>query len=489
MVKPYRLINMFRGKLDGMKIPLGRKIILHFPIFMTISLMALVFSYYSHYILNQKLQVVERKNNILNIILEARRYEKNYFLYHNREHLDQALSYAMRAKEVLFDITERYRKYTLAQNLDSIMTEIVQYERLLTALIDFHEKDGALRIPMNSEKFLDLNDSVQLQGRKMTTEFENMVTRERHFVRQLIGKSKIYHTIALAAIFILSIFTTLFLIINVNRPLKSIEDAVYKIARGQFATIPTLSTGDEFESLVKSLNMMILELNKRNEQILQNEKLASLGTLTSGVAHELNNPLNNISTSLQIMIEEMEEDFPAFKKELLMEAEKQVERARDTVKALLEFSREKGFTPERVNFKDLVEQTIKLTKAEIPAAIRLKTEIPENLQADLDPQRIQQVLINMIMNAVHAMEKGGDLTIRGSQMDGEFRFQIQDTGIGIPKENLTKIFDPFFTTKEIGVGTGLGLSTSHGIIEQHGGRIEVASAIGKGTTFTVHLPA
>ena len=95
-----------------------------------------------------------------------------------------------------------------------------------------------------------------------------------------------------------------------------------------------LSTGDEFESLVNSLNIMINELNKRNEQIVQSEKLASLGTLTSGVAHELNNPLNNISTSIQILLEEMEEDFPEFKKELLLETEKQVERARSTSRIL-----------------------------------------------------------------------------------------------------------------------------------------------------------
>lgn len=474
-----------------MKVSFKRKVILHFPTFMIISLIALVLSYYSHYILNQKLQIIEKKDMLFNIILEARRYEKNYFLDLNREHIEKALSYASRAQGLLNEVTTKYGRYTRTKNLEDIVADLLGYERSLAALLNLREKDGAINVDTDTvEKFQAYKTAVQQQGRRITTEFENIIIKERKFVQGLIGKSKIYHTIALAAIFLLSILTTLFLIIKVNRPLKSIEDAVFKIARGQFTNIPTLSTGDEFESLVNSLNLMINELNARNVQILQNEKLASLGTLTSGVAHELNNPLNNISTSVQILLEEMEDDFPEFKKDLLVETEKQVERARDTVKSLLEFSREKSFSPEPVNFHELVEQTLKLTKAEIPASIQLNIDVPENIQIRIDPQRIQQVLINLIINAVHAMEKGGVLSITAfMQKDGNtFCFQVQDTGIGISGENLKKIFDPFFTTKDIGVGTGLGLSTSHGIVEQHGGKIEVISEPGKGTTFTVVLP-
>ena len=474
-----------------MKVNFKRKVILHFPTFMIISLIALIFSYYSHYILNQKLQIIEKKNALFNTILEARRYEKNYFLYFGREHVELAHTYVIRAIELLDDITGTYGKHTLAGNLAEINAGLRNYEHSLAALMNFHEKDGAIRVhPETLDKLQAHKEAVQRQGREITTEFENMIRKERQFVQDLIEKSKIYHTISLAAIFLLSILTTLFLIIKVNRPLKSIEDAVFKIARGQFTNIPTLSTGDEFESLVNSLNLMINELNARNNQILQNEKLASLGTLTSGVAHELNNPLNNISTSIQILLEEMEDDLPEFQKELLIETEKQVERARDTVKALLEFSREKNFSPEPVNFNDLVEQTIKLTKAEIPASIQLKIDVPETIQIRIDPQRIQQVLINLIMNAVHAMENGGVLHIVGCLQNGgrAFCFQVRDTGTGIPEENLKKIFDPFFTTKDIGVGTGLGLSTSHGIVEKHGGKIEVTSEAGKGTTFSVVLP-
>ena len=328
---------------------------------MIISLIMLVLSYYSHYFLNQKLQLIEKKDYLFNIILESRRYEKNYFLSFEREHIEKAISYAKRAKETLYDITDRYGKYALAKNLETMLGGIEGYERSLAAFLSLHQSDGSIAIASDTfDHFGSYRKITQQQGRKITTEFENMLRKERSHVQDLIEKSKAYHAIALASLFVLSVLTTLFLIINVNRPLKAIEDAVFQIAQGQYEKIPTITTGDEFESLVVSLNMMIDELNKRNEQMFQSEKLASLGILISGVAHELNNPLNNISTSIQILLEEIEELNPEFRKELLMESEIQVDRARDTVKALLEFSRDRSFSPEEINFKDLIDQTIKI---------------------------------------------------------------------------------------------------------------------------------
>ena len=265
---------------------------------------------------------------------------------------------------------------------------------------------------------------------------------------------------------------------------------IKKRATGDYTNIPSISTGDEFESLVTSLNDMINELNKRSEISLQTEKMASLGTLTSGVAHELNNPLNNISTAVQILLEELEDASLAYKKDLLERTEKQVERARDTVKALLEFSREGSFSPKLVHVENLVYQTLKLIKGEVPPNVTIKVQVPEDIEAIMDPRRIQHVMINLIINAVQAMAEGGELLITAFRQgnNGEFCLQFQDTGVGIPEENLPKIFDPFFTTKEVGKGTGLGLSVCHGAIEQHGGRIEVSSVPGKGTTFSVFLP-
>ena len=234
-------------------------------------------------------------------------------------------------------------------------------------------------------------------------------------------------------------------------------------------------------------------LKKQSEQLIQARKLASLGILTAGVAHELNNPLNNISTSIQIVLEELEEDNIEFKRNRLLEVEKQVERARDIVRALLEFSREKSLSFKRVQFKNLVEKAIDLIKGQLPSEISINMEVPEDFEVNLDPKRIRQVLINLISNSLQAMTEGGVLTIKAwESIEDDARmlyFQVQDTGHGISKQDINKIFDPFFTKSDVGKGSGLGLSISHSIIEQHKGRIEVESVPEKGSKFTVILPS
>jgi signal transduction histidine kinase len=240
---------------------------------------------------------------------------------------------------------------------------------------------------------------------------------------------------------------------------------------------------------------MIEELNRRSELLVQSEKMASLGTLTSGVAHELNNPLNNISTSVQILLDELEDGEREYQEQLLTETENQVERARDIVRALLEFSRDTSFSPKPIYFGDLVSQTLNLIKGEVPANVGIKVDVPDSIRAEIDPRRIQQVLINLVLNGIQAMKKGGRLYITAWEKEDKtgFYFQLRDTGKGIPPGDLPKIFEPFFSTKDVehrdvGEGSGLGLAVSQGIIEQHGGRIEVKSEVDNGTKFTIFLP-
>jgi two-component system NtrC family sensor kinase len=466
-----------------MKISIRGKISLAFVIFIAISALIWARSYYSQYILNQKIQIIERKYDLLNTILEARRYEKNYFLSFDIKNIIEALNYVRRAEDILREILTRYSKYTLAQNLDQRIAELVTYKDSLANLLKLQEQ-GHLMVPPNTV------ERIRTQGRILTSELEKIVTKESQFIRNLIGKSKTIHLLALIPVFILSVSIALFLIFNVNRPLKTIENAIAKIASGDFNNIPEIKTGDEFESLVASLNNMIDELNKRSKQLVQAQKLASLGRLTSGVAHELNNPLNNISTSLQILIEELEESDLEFKKELLIGAEKEVERGKEIVRSLLEFARERSLTLKQVAFKDLVDSAIRRVQSQIPDNININIDMSENIEATLGPERIERVLINLIVNAVQAMKDGGDITITAkNEWDKNgFSFQVIDTGEGIDEKIISKIFDPFFTTKEVGKGSGLGLSIIYGIMEQHDGNISVSSEVGKGTTFTCFLP-
>lgn len=461
-----------------------KKIAISFAFFILASSLVWSLNYYNHYLLTQKLQFMDAKIDLLNTVLEFRRYEKNFFLYFNTGDLKQALSYVDAAERKQTAIIDKYLKYSENRNLGSRLTDLKEYKKLLSRLLQYYEqhlqRDAAVA---------GFQTQIRETGQQMTNDIEQIVRQEKKTIRNLVNKSSFYLYLALAAIFILTTLTTLFIWFNVNRPLKSIESAIRKIGRGDYTSIPDIATGDIFESLVNSLNRMIDELNRRNDQLVHSHKLASLGTLTSGVAHELNNPLNNISTSVQIMLEELDDADIAYQRDLLNEIELQIDRAKDIIKDLLEFSRSRSFVPMEVNFKDLIDKTIKLVKGEVPANLAIRIDVQDDLNVKVAPYRIQRLLMNLIMNAVHAMEDGGDLTIiAGPAENDEFFFQISDTGKGIPSENISKIFDPFFTTKEVGKGTGLGLAVSHGIVEQHGGRIYVSSELGKGTTFTIFMP-
>jgi len=469
-----------------MKLSLRKKIFLQFCLFLVVNGLIWFASYYIDHLLKQKLEIIDKKTHLLNTILEARRYEKNFFLNGDLSELNQAIDYISEADEKFQKIIQEHGEYTLTHNFEEKLADLRAYRNALVALsLKSKENPGATQ-----EEFNRSSTRISDLGRKITEDIDQIVKEERKQVDQLLSRSQMGLVGSMVALGLLTVLTMLFLFVNVNGPLKAIEAAIHKIARGDHASVPRVSQGDEFESLVTSLNHMLDELNRRSEHLIQMEKLASLGTLTSGVAHELNNPLNNISTSVQIVLEELDDPDMEFKRGLLIETEKQVDRAKDIVKGLLEFSRQKSFNRKPVEIRPLVEKTIRMIKTEVPGNINLHVEVPDSITACLDAQRMQQVLINLIINGVHAMEQGGDMNIRGWEENtrGGFCLQIQDSGTGISEENLSRIFDPFFTTKEVGRGSGLGLSIIHGIVEEHGGHIQVDSRPETGTTFTIFLP-
>lgn len=474
-------MTWIRHIIGDRSLTIRRKILLAFLVFVAVSGTIWCLSYYNLFIMKQKVLLIEKKDNLFNTILEARRYEKNFLLTHERDHLKLAREYAEEALSKMVRIVEGYGRYTVARDLPGRVEEIREYIRLVDAYLTDDE---------TAAEFSAFQNRIREVGKGITDSLERMVDQERKYVTRLFQELQVYLFVALTGILILTLFMAFFLYHFVNLPLKSIENAIAKITSGDYTVIPRLSSGDEFESFVDSLNRMIHELNRRGDQLVQSEKMASLGTLTSGVAHELNNPLNNISTSLQILGEEIEGDDIAFKRELIRESEEQVDRSRDIVKALLEFSRKKSFVRSRAGIRPLVHGTLKLMKGEIPSHVAIDIDVPEEIAAPMDYRRMQQALINLVMNAVQAMPDGGEIRIRAWERPEENRcyFSVADTGEGIPEDRVLKIFDPFFTTKDVGRGSGLGLSVTHGIIDQHGGRIDVESEPGRGTCFTVSLP-
>lgn len=235
--------------------------------------------------------------------------------------------------------------------------------------------------------------------------------------------------------------------------------------------------------------MALLERDIENQaRMMQQEKLMSIGRLSAGVAHEINNPLTTILTSAMLIQEDLDPQDPIYIE--LDTISKETLRCRKIVKSLLDFARQSTPMKKDDNINEIIIESVYLTKKQAEFSnIKLKTILSENLPPVIvDKDQIQQTLINLILNAVEATESGGAITVSTQyrQLDRMNIIKIDDTGRGIPKEHLDKIFDPFFTTREN--GTGLGLSITHSIIEQHDGRIIVDSTPGKGTCFTIMLP-
>jgi two-component system NtrC family sensor kinase len=307
---------------------------------------------------------------------------------------------------------------------------------------------------------------------------------------------------------------TYFITRSMIQPLEEIVKASNRIAAGDLDHAVTINSHDEIGILANSFNKMLasiktmkLELeewgrtleekvNKRTEELVavqtqmaQSEKLASIGRLAAGVAHEINNPLGGILTFSSLALEDCDEDHPL--RQNLEVIVKQTLRCRETVKGLLDFARQSSATPSTTEVNSVVDKTLLLLENQtIFQNIRTVRHFdPELPQAPIDAGQLQQVIINIVINAADAMEENGMLTIetRRAPHTQEILIQISDTGKGIPEDILPLIFEPFFTTKKVGKGTGLGLSIVHGIVTRAGGKIEVVSSP-SGTTFTIRLP-
>jgi two-component system NtrC family sensor kinase len=231
------------------------------------------------------------------------------------------------------------------------------------------------------------------------------------------------------------------------------------------------------------------ELVAMQARVAQSERLASLGMLAAGVAHEVNNPLGGILALTGLTVEDMRGDDP--NRENLEEVIRQTERCRDIVKGLLAFSRQSKSNIQLLDLNKVIEDTLFLVTKQ---ALFFNIKLVQNLAPELprvlaDGSQCQQVFMNILMNAVQAMNERGTIAIATRcGASNSVEVAISDTGQGIPADQIDKIFDPFFTTKASGKGTGLGLSIAYGIVTTHHGAITVRSEVGKGSTFTIRMP-
>ena len=227
-------------------------------------------------------------------------------------------------------------------------------------------------------------------------------------------------------------------------------------------------------------------------RLIQAAKLAAVGEMAAGIAHELNNPLTSVTGFAELVLEEMPEESESRKD--LETVMREALRARDVVRRLLDFARQSESTRARASLNEVVEDVVALSKHLIhTSGIELKIELEQNLPWVLmDANQMKQVLINLVHNSLQAMPDGGEMEIKTSNASRHNRdwitVSVQDTGVGIPPLEQARIFEPFYTTKGNQGGTGLGLSVTYGIITDHGGHIDVVSQSGAGAKFTVWLP-
>ena len=242
----------------------------------------------------------------------------------------------------------------------------------------------------------------------------------------------------------------------------------------------------------KELGTYVQRLKENQEQLIQTEKLTSLGQMAASIAHEVNNPLAGVLVYTQLLTKKIAGgNIPKeIALDYLSKMDSALTRSTKLIRSLLDFARQSPPTLREIELNDVVNQALDLTahSAELQHVEVIRELAPSLPKLTADFDQLQQVCTNLILNAIQAMPEGGRLTLHTSANNSQVIIEVQDTGCGISPENMRKLFTPFFTTKEKGKGVGLGLAVAHGIIQRHQGRIEVQTKEGEGTTFTIYLP-
>lgn len=294
-----------------------------------------------------------------------------------------------------------------------------------------------------------------------------------------------------------NLLLVLLVVRSISRPLQRITLAAVQVTEGEYGTeVDLRKSNDEIGLLASSFNEMsrqmaadIDKLQKLNEQLIRTEKLAAMGTLAAGVAHEVNNPLASISSLIQMM--QSGGDLNEETRDKLKLISTQIQRISQVTRDMMDFARVRPAAKSMVNINSVIEKSLRLASFDNAfQKLELTTELkPEMADALADGDQLQQVFLNLFLNARDAMPGGGNLSVKTDEAGGEIFIEIADSGYGISEKDLKQVFDPFFTTKPTGKGTGLGLAVCYGIITAHGGRIEIDSKDSSGTRFMIVLPA
>ena len=433
---------------------------------------------------NRELDHLVQAGQLNTLIEMLRQSEEEYVVGHGKNELRNNLKLQQRihAKRLALAgiITEDHASQALAGMIDASQ----QYARTMEQLRLSLEKGTAGPDDLHG---------VDLAGERLQKLSRRLLHEEQEHLRIMVSRFKkqlitfFLVSTLLLAVLLFSLWRGIF------RPLKKLEQTARSLADGSFEPLPPEpARGCSYEatSVFHAFNSIARELEADQVRLLEAHKLSSLGTIASGTAHQLNNPLNNISTSSQIALAELEEGNLDFIRKLLRTIDDEAQRASRIVRGLLEYSRDQDFAIVPGSLAEVAAKAVMLVRNEVPEGLVISNDITDRIILPMDGQKMTEVFVNLLINAIQATPPPGEITLSAAIQPSRDRvvIRVRDTGQGIDARDLPYVFDPFFTTKPEGRGTGLGLSVAHGIIRRHGGTIRVESSKGMGTLFIITLP-
>ncbi len=432
-----------------------------------------------------RLAAVSRAAAMESRLLEARSAARDFFregkhLEKARQEAEAALALYHGGGPALLGSAGPTELSRLGQSLFTLARGVAEVAAL--------ERFGA----WNSQLRLEWEASLERDGAQALAVLEGILQREAARAERTLMVAQALPFASLLVLLGIIFWVVWVLGRTITRSLERFQGYTRRIAAGNFSPItPAKPYRDEFSELALAVNRMLFELQARESQVTRAGKLAALGTFSAGIAHELANPLTNISITAETLLEECREVGDARKVRLLEDLFRETQRADAIVRGLLDYTREEPPASTPLRLAEAVESAAELLHNEMALhGVRFENQLPEDLPPVYgDLGALRQVFLNLFLNAVQAMPQGGRLVVSGGPLPGdEVHVEVTDEGTGIPPEALPRIFDPFFTTKERGRGTGLGLALCHAVVRRHRGEIHVDSVPGRGTTVRLRLP-
>lgn len=456
---------------------LRQKIVLGYSVFAVLLVSMSIRSLVELRQIEQLIDAGDQIAEFFDVTLEIRRFEKNYFLYRQAQDLRENTRYLARARQLLDRNPAAFIELASPARVKALRKQIDRYAAQMSSIGQSH---------------LDAASTQRLRsfGLDIVNTAQTLAAAERGVLRHRLDQHRHALLFTLTVLLVLLTVASFLVSRSIVRPLKAVEDSMEAIAAGNIDALQLTTNDREIVSLVRASNHMLDELRlKQQQQLVQTDRLASLGRLISGVAHEINNPLSNISSSAQILLEEEAPADSQWQREILSQIDTETTRAQRIVRSLLDYARKRDLQLSALPLKAVMEETLRFFRSGMPAQVDIQLAIPDALQVRGDKPRLQQVFLNLFKNAVDALEGKGVLSITASQQtDGNTQIIFHDNGPGIPPEVLPHIFEPFYSTKAAHLGSGMGLFIVHEIIEEHGGTMSAQSLTGEGATFIIRLP-